>query len=145
MAQTEFTGKNATVSYDGKTFEGLLNGTVKQDGKGPTEQLPATVNGDAGYTTIPDPLGPKGAPKASVKITLQDSLNAYADDKQSKVAFNTPATLIVDMAAGTANANTYTHTAMELTQRVTKIVNKGLAECELTFEANVLGAWTSPT
>ena len=52
--------------------------------------------------------------------------------------------LVVDMAAGTANGNTYTHTAMELTQRVTKIPLDGIAECTLTFEANSAGAWDSP-
>lgn len=144
MAQTEFTGKNAVVSFGGVTFEGLLDGKLNEQGKGATEQIDATTNGDASYTTIPDPLGPKGAPKSTVTLTLQDSVNAFADNKQTKIGFNAPATLLLDMAAGTAYANTWTHTAMELVERVTKIPLDGPAECTLTFEANTLGTWSSP-
>jgi hypothetical protein len=148
MAQTEFTGRIAEVSFDPGTgaivFEGLLNGAIDEQGKGATEQLDATVASDSAYTTIPDPLGPKGAPSATVTITLQDSVNSYADSKQASVPLNDGGTLIVDMAKGTANANTYTHTDIQLTQRVTTIRLDGLAECVLTFEAPSLGTWTGP-
>jgi len=144
MAQTEFTGQNMTVTFGGVALEGVKSVKVPRQGKGAVEQLDATTNTDATYTTIPDPLGPKGAPKETVTVVLQDSVNAYGDNKQTKIAFNAAATLVVDMAAGTANGNTYTHTAMELTQRVTKIPLDGIAECTLTFEANSAGAWDSP-
>ncbi len=148
MAQVEFTGRSATVSFDPGTgpvtLEGLLSGTINQQGKGATEQLDATVWGDTAYTYMADPLGPKGAPKARVTVTLQDSVHAFADGKQTALALNDSGTLVVDMAAGTANANTYTHTDIELVERVTTIPLTALATCQLTFEANELGAWTSP-
>lgn len=148
MAQVEFTGRLAEVTFDpgagAITFEGLLNGTINETGKGAVEQLDVTVDSDTKYTFLPDPLGPKSPPKATVTITLQDSVNAFADGKQTALAFNDSGTLVVDMAKGTATANTYTHTTMELIERVTRIPAVGLAECTLTFEANSLGAWTSP-
>lgn len=149
MAQTEFTGRIAEVSFDpgagAITFEGLLNVAITDTGKTATEQLDVTVCSDSTYTTLADPLGPKGAPSARVVVTLQDSVNAFADSKQTSIALNDSGTLVVDMAKGTATANTYTHTAMELVERVTTIRLDALAECVLTFEsASAVGAWTSP-
>ena len=148
MAQLEFTGRLAEVSFDtgagAKVFEGLLNVSINDTGKTATEQLDVTVCSDATYVTMADPLGPKGAPTARVVVTLQDSVNAF-DGKQTSIAFNDSGTLVVDMAKGTATANTYTHTAMELVERVTTIRLDALAECVLTFEsASAVGAWDSP-
>lgn len=148
MAQVEFTGRLAEVSFDpgtgAITFEGLLNGTIDESGKGATEQLDVTVDSDSAYTYLSDPLGPKGAPKARVVITLQDSTQSVDDAKQTTIALNDSGTLIVDMAKGTATANTYTHTDIELVERVTVIPLDALSTCTLTFEANELGAWTGP-
>lgn len=149
MAQLEFTGRLAEVSFDpgagAKVFGGLLNVSINDTGKTATEQLDVTVCSDATYVTMADPLGPKGAATARVVVTLQDSVNAYADGLQTAIAFNDSGTLVVDMAKGTATANTYTHTAMELVERVTTIRLDALAECVLTFEsASAVGAWTSP-
>lgn len=150
MAQVEFTGRLAEVSFDpgsdggAITFAGLLNGAITETGKGATEQLDATVNSDTAYTFLSDPLGPKGTPKARVVITLQDSTQAVDDANHTTVPLNTSGTLIVDMAKGTATANTYTHIDIELVERVTTIPLDALATCVLTFEANELGAWTGP-
>jgi hypothetical protein len=148
MGQTEFTGRIAEVTFDpgtgAITFEGLLNGTITETGKGATENLDVTVCSDSTYTTLADPLGPKGNATARAVITLQDSVNAFGDSKQTSIAFNDSGTLVVDMAKGTSNANTYTHTSMELVERVTTIRLDALAECVLTFEANAVGAWDSP-
>lgn len=61
MAQTEFTGRLAEVTFDpgagAKTLLGLLNGTITETGKGAVEQLDATVVEDSAYTFLPDPLG----------------------------------------------------------------------------------------
>ena len=148
MAQLEFTGRLAEVSFDpgagAKVFGGLLNVAITDTGKTATEQLDVTVCADATYTTMADPLGPKGAPTARVVVTLQDSVNAFADGLQTAIAFNDTGTLLVDMAKGTATANTYTHTSMELVERVTTIRLDALAECVLTFEsASAVGAWTA--
>lgn len=149
MAQLEFTGRLAEVSFDpgagAKVFGGLLNVAITDTGKTATEQLDVTVCSDATYVTMADPLGPKGAPTARVVVTLQDSVNAFADGLQTAIAFNDTGILLVDMAKGTATANTYTHTSMELVERVTTIRLDALAECVLTFEsASAVGAWTSP-
>lgn|SRR5574343_806512 len=149
MAQLEFTGRLAEVSFDpgagAIVFDGLLNVAITDTGKSATEQLDVTVCSDSTYVTMADPLGPKGAPTARVVVTLQDSVNAFADGKQTSISFNDSGTLLVDMAKGTATANTYTHTSMELVERVTTIRLDALAECVLTFEsASAVGAWTSP-
>ncbi len=148
MAQVEFTGRLAEVSFDpgagAKTFGGLLNGQITETGKGATEQLDVTVDSDSVYTYLADPLGPKGAPKARVVVTLQDSTQSVDDAKQTTITLNDSGTLIVDMAKGTANAQTYTHSTMELVERVTTIPLDAIATCVLTFEANELGVWSGP-
>ena len=148
MAQTEFTGRLAEVTFDpgagAITFEGLLNGTITETGKGAVEQLDVTVHTDSAYTFLADPLGPKGAPKATIVITLQDSTQTVDDSKQTTISLNDSGTLVVDMAKGTATANTYTHSAIELVSRVTEIPLDALATCTLTFEANSLGVWSGP-
>lgn len=148
MGQTEFTGRLAEVSFDpgagAIAFEGLLNGTISETGKGSVEQFDVTVYGDSAYTFLSDPLGPKGAPKCTVTITLQDSVNSKDDGKQTTIALNDTGTLLVDMAKGTANAQTWTHTDIELVRRETIIPFDAIATCVLTFEANELGAWDSP-
>lgn len=63
---------------------------------------------------------------------------------QTTITLNDSGTLVVDMAKGTATANTYTHTAIELVSRVTEIPLDALATCTLTFEANSLGVWSGP-
>ena len=149
MAQVEFTGRIAEVSFNpgagAIVFDGLLNVAITDTGKTATEQLDVTVCADTTYKTLPDPLGPKGAPTARVVVTLQDSYNAFGDTKQTAIALNDSGTMLVDMAKGTATANTYTHTTMELVERVTTIRLDALAECVLTFEsASAVGAWTGP-
>lgn len=149
MAQTEFTGRLAEVSFDpggaAIVFDGLLNVSISDTGKSATEQIDVTVCGDATYTTMADPLGPKGAPTARVVVTLQDSYNSYGDGKQTTIAFNDVGTILVDMAKGTGTANHYTNDAMELVERVTTIRLDGLAECVLTFEsASKVGTWSGP-
>jgi len=148
MAQTEFTGRLAEVTFDPGsgvlTLLGLLGGTINETGKNAAEQLDVTTDGDTAYTYLADPLGAKGAPKATVTIQLQDSTQGVDDAGAPTIPLNDTGTLVVDMAKGTTNANTYTHTAMQLVQRVTTIPLDKLATCELTFEANSLGAWTSP-
>jgi hypothetical protein len=148
MAQTEFTGRTAEVSFDpgagAVVFGGLLNGKLNETGKGATEQIDVTTIEDSAYTNLADPLGPKGAPKATVTVVLQDSVNAYADTKQTALAFNDSGTLLIDFAKGTATANHWTHTSMQLVKRVTTIKLDGIAECELTFEAPSLGTWSGP-
>lgn len=148
MGQTEFTGRIAEVSFDpgagAITLAGLLNGTISETGKGATEQLDVTVDSDSAYTFLADPLGPKGAPKARIVVTLQDSTQGVDDGNAPTIPLNDSGTLIVDMAKGTATANTYTHTDIELVERVTTIPRDALATCVLTFEANELGAWSGP-
>lgn len=149
MPQTEFTGKNTTISFDPGngvvTLDGVLDGTINETGKGAVEQLDVTVYGDTTYTFINDPLGPKGAPKATVTVTLQDSKTSWTDNEAAKIPLNDPGTLTIVMAQGTSNANKYTHTAIELTKRVTTIPFDGLATLTLTFEANSLGTWGKVT
>ena len=144
MAQTEFTGRLAEVTFDpgagAITFEGLLNGTITETGKGAVEQLDVTVIENSAYTYLADPLGPKGAPKATIVVTLQDDTTQLANP----IVLNDSGELVVDMAKGTATANTYTHSAIELVSRVTEIPLDALATCTLTFEANSLGVWSGP-
>ena len=68
--QTEFTGKDMTVSVaGGTTLDGVTKVTINEDGGPDVEQLDATVSGDSVYTYLADPLGSKGNPKATVTIT----------------------------------------------------------------------------
>ncbi len=144
MAQTEFTGKLMSFTYATKKLTGLLKVSVPEDDAPPAEPIDVTTDTDSAYTTIPDPLGAKGSKKCKVTVTVQDSTASYADLTNTKFAFNTPATGIFDMAVGVATANTWTHTALELTERTTEIPWDAYATCVLVFEANSVGAWTGP-
>lgn len=143
MSQTEFTGKAMTVSVaGGTTLEGVTKVAINEDGGPDIEQLDVTVNGDTTYTYIPDPLGSKGNPKATLTITVQDSAVSYADNKATKLL---PAGGAVVFAAGvTTNDNTWSHGGMTLTKRTHKITwASPIATCELVYEANSLGTWGS--
>ena len=143
MAQTEFTGQLMTWGWNSVPSVGLTKvEIVENDGPDP-EQLDTTVYGDLVYTFIPDPLGAKGDDKATVTVTHWASTASYADLQNTKHAFNVPQTGIFDSSTA-ANANMYTHTTLELTGRRTEIPFDAYATCVLTYEANALGAWTSP-
>lgn len=141
MAQTEYTGKDMTLTVATSiALEGITKVTINEEGGPDIEQLDSTRSGHTAYTYMADPLGSKGDPKATLTITLQDSTVSYADNKATKLA---AAGGSVAFAAGsTTNDNTWTHTAMTLTKRVTKITwGSPIATCELTYEANALGTW----
>jgi hypothetical protein len=144
MAQTEFTGKNMTFTWNAVPFVGLTKVEINEEDGPDAEQLDTTVYADTSYVLIADPLGSKGDDKTTVTVTCWASTASYADLENTKHAFNSAQTGVLDMAAGTANANTYTHTSLELTSRVTEIPFDGYATCTMTFEANALGAWTAP-
>jgi len=144
MAQTEYTGADMMFTWNSKKLTGLQKVNLNEEGGPAPEPLPATVEGDTTYQTIPDPLGAKGKPKAKITVTLQDSTASYADATQTKFAFNSAQTGVFDSANGVANANTWTHTTLELTERTTEIFWNAYAICTLVFEANAVGAWTGP-
>lgn len=141
MAQTEFTGKDMTLTVaTNVTLEGVTKVTINEDGGPDVEQLDSTRSGHTAYTFLADPLGSKGAPKATLTVTLQDSAVSYADNKATKLA---AAGGSVAFAAGqTANDNEWAHAGMTLSKRTTKITwGSPIATCELVYEANSLGAW----
>ena len=144
MSQTEFTGRLMEVVHGTYTIEALNKVSLTESDGPDAEQLDVTVVGDTAYTKIADPLGAKGSDKTSLVCTCWASTASYADSKNSKIPFNTPASTTFDMAKGVTNANTLTHTTLQLTKRVTKIPWKEYATVELTFEANALGTWDSP-
>lgn len=143
MAQTEFTGKSMTFSWNAVTSEGLTKVEITENDGPDAEQLDVTVYGDTTYTFLTDPLGSKGDDKATVTVTHWASTASYADSKNTKHAFNAAQTGIFDSAT-TANANLYTHTSLELVNRRTEIPFDAYATCTLSFEANALGVWTAP-
>lgn len=145
MAQTEFTGQKMEVIHGTYTLEALTKVALTEADGPDAEQLDVTVSGDTTYVKISDPLGAKGADKTTLVATCWASTKSYADSKATKIPLNTPAaSTTFDMAKGVANANTLTHTSLQLTKRVTKIPWNGFATTELTFEANALGTWSSP-
>jgi hypothetical protein len=141
MSQTEFTGKDMTLTVATSiVLEGITKVTINEDGGPEVEQLDATVSGDSTYTYIADPLGSKGAPKATLTVTLQDSSVSYADNKATKLA--AAGGSVAFAAGGTANDNEWAHAGMTLSKRTTKITwGSPIATCELTYEANSLGTW----
>jgi len=150
MAQTEFTGRLMELLWDTEanlvTFAGLTRVEINESDGPDAEQLDVTVAGDGAYTWLTDPLGSKGDDKTTVTATIWASTIAMDDITiaGSHIAFNAADQLVLDMAKGTATANTYTHLTMQLTKRVTEIPFDAYATQTLTFEANALGAWTSP-
>lgn len=146
MAQTEFVGNTYTVTHGVIALEGILDVKLVQTGGAEPEGLDVTRFGHTAYTYIADPLGSKGAPSCTVTVTCQDSTQSIDDSKATAVALNTAATLTIAWQPGTANANEWVHTAMELTKRVTEIPFKGnsVATVVLTFEGNGAGTWDSP-
>lgn len=143
MSQTEFVGTTYTVVHGSYTLEGILDVKSTQTGGPEPEQKETTTAGDSFYTYIPDPLGSKGQPKIKLTVVCQASLNAYADNKATKIPFNTAVTTTWAMQPATANANELTAT-LELTERTTEIPLDALATTTLVFEANGAGAWDSP-
>lgn len=144
MTTTPFTGKAMTFTQGAVTIEGLTGVDINKTDGPDAEQLDTTRYGDTTYTNITDPLGSKGDDKTTVTVTTWASTASYGDTKGSKLAFNTPATGVFDAASGTANANTYTNTALELTARTTTIPFAAFATQTLTLEANDLGTWSAP-
>ena len=144
MSQTEFTGKAMSFTWNSKTLGGVTKVDINEQNAPVAEPLDVTASGDTAYTELADPLGAKGTDKCKVTITLQDSTASYADALQTKFAFNSAQAATFDMAVGTANANTWTHSGLELTERTTEIPFDGFATCTLVFEANSLGTWDSP-
>ena len=143
MAQTEYTGKAMTFTWNSVSFEGLTKVEINEAAGPSAEPLDATVYGDTTYTNVTDPLGAKGAPKATVTASCWASSASYADSKNTKHALNTAQTGTFDSST-VANANSYTNAALELTKRVTEIPFDGYATCVMTFESNALGTWDSP-
>ena len=143
--QTEFTGLNQTFTWNSVTLEGLRKVTLVEDDGAAVEQLDATTCTDSTYTYIADPLGAKGNPTVTVTVELQDSTAAYADNKQTKLAFNSKQAAIWAMAPATGTANQYDHAALELTSRTTEITwTEPYAVCTLVFEGTALGTWSGP-
>ncbi len=145
MAQTEFTGRAMSFTWNSVPLTGVQRVEINEQ-NGPTpDALDVTASGDTVYTYLTDPLGPKGSDKVTVTVTGQDSTASIADSTMKKFAFNDPKAATFDFAVGTTNAQTWTHTGLELTRRVTEIPLDGYATYTLTFEANTLGTWDSPT
>lgn len=141
MAQTEYTGKDMTISVaGGTTLEGVTKVTINEEGGPDVEQLDITRAGHTAYTYLADPLGTKGDPKSTLTIEVQDSSVSYTDNKATKLL---PAGGAVAFAAGdTANDNTWDHAGMTLTKRTHKITwASPIATCTLVYEANSLGTW----
>jgi hypothetical protein len=144
MGQTEFTGRLQEVVHGTYTIESLTKVALTETDGPDAQQIDVTVKGDTTYTKISDPLGSQGQDKTSLVCSCWASTASYADSKNSKIPLNTAASTTYDMAKGTANANTLTHTTLQLTKRVTTIQWREFATQELTFEANALGTWDSP-
>ena len=144
MTHTPFTGKNMTFTFDSVKLEKVKKVDLTETGGPDAEQMETTAAPDTERQFIADPLGSKGRPTASIAVSTWASLHSYGDGKGSAIALNDPATAVFDQALGTANANTYTHSALELTARTTEGAWDEFATQDLTFEANGLGAWTAP-
>lgn len=144
MSATEFTGKLQEVIHGTYTIEALTKVALTESDGPDAQQIDVTVVGDTTYTKITDPLGSNGQDKTTLVCTCNASSASYSDSKNAKIPLNTAASTSYDMAKGTANANTLTHTTLQLTKRVTTIPWKAYATQELTFEANALGTWDSP-
>lgn len=141
MAQVEFTGQKMTATAGIITLEGVTRIVINDVGAPVPEAFDVTVVADGTYTFLEDPLGGKGAPKATVTVTCQASTASLADGKAASVAFNTPAAFLVE-SGQTPTDNTWAHTTTELVKRVTKITwGAPVATVELTFQANTCGTW----
>ena len=140
MALTAFTGKNMTFTG----LEGITDIALDSSDGPDAAQIEKSTGDSGGYEYLTDPLGAQGSDSVKVTVTCFASSASYADNKASKVAFNSPGSVTFDMAAGTTNANTWTHTALELTKRTTRIPYDNLATVVMEYGANSLGTWDSP-
>lgn len=145
MAYTAFFGYQQTFSWNGVPVTGLKSVELSGDAGPGVEQKDVTTSNNTGYTFLPDPWGAKGSKKVTLKVTCQDSHASYADATQTKFAFNDKQAVVWCMEPGTANANQWDHTAMELVARTTTITwTEPDAEVVLEFEGTILGTWSSP-
>lgn len=143
MSQTEYTGKTMTWTWNSVSASGLTKVDINEADGPDAEQLDVTVSGDSTYTFLTDPLGAKGSDKTTVTVTAWADADAAASNNQTQHAFNSAQTGIWDSGTD-ANANLYTHTTLQLTERRTEIPFDAYATCALSFEANALGTWTAP-
>lgn len=144
MAQTEYTGLNQTFSWNSVALDGVRKVTLVETDGPAVEQLDVTTCTDSAYTFMADPLGAKGNPTVTLTVELQDSYASYADNKQTKFAFNSKQAVVWATEPATANANQYDHAALELTSRTTEIFWEQYAVCTLVFEGTTTGTWSSP-
>lgn len=144
MAQTEFVGLNQTFSWNAKALSGIRKVTLIEEDGPAIEQLDVTTCTDSAYTYLADPLGAKGNPTVTMTVELLDAYNSYNLELQTKFAFNDKQAVVWCMEPGTATANQYDHTALELTSRTTEIFWDQYAICTLVFEGTVVGTWSSP-
>ena len=144
MTRTPFTGKGMTWTYGGVQVEGLKKVDLTEDDGPDAEQVDITDSAVDVYTYMADPMGAKGANATTVNVSTWASMSSFGDGKGSALEPDADATGVFDMAAGTANANTYTNTALRLTGRTTEIAWEEFATQDLTFEGNSLGTWTAP-
>lgn len=146
--QTEYTGYKMTVKYNtSKNLEGVRKVTISDEGGPAPEPLDVTVYADATYTFLTDPLGAKGDSKSTWTVTGMASTASVADTAtggHASVAWNTAQTWIFDSSAGVANANTGTHTALQMTSRTTEIPFEAYATYTIVAESNAVTAWTGP-
>jgi len=143
----EYTGLGMTLSVAGGTvLSGITKVEISDEGKPAVEQLDTTASADSTYTSIPQPLGGKGAPKATVKVTLQASTVGYADTKASKLALNATPAALAFAASATSDDDKYDNATMELIDRTTTISWAApIAVQVLTFQSIVNGTWGSVT
>ena len=144
MAQTEFTGKAMTFTWNSVACTGVQRVEINEQNGPAPETLDVTASGDTVYTFLTDPLGPKGSDKVTVTVSGQDSTASTTDNTMKDFAFNSAQAATFDMATATGTANTWTHSALELVSRTTEIPFDAYATYTLVFEANSLGTWDSP-
>jgi hypothetical protein len=142
MAYTKFTGKGILVTFNSIVLEGIDSVEITSDASPLPEMMDTTTATASAYEMTEDPLGGKGTPKSSVRVTMLDSKVSYGDSKIIKQVMGVSATLLVQPDGVTSGSIKYSLTA-RLQERKTTLGVPDWTKLAVTFEANDDGVWAS--
>lgn len=143
MAHSPHTGKSMTISFGAglTAFPGVTRIVISERAAPLPEELDNTKAGDSTYSTMPDPLGGKGAPLTSITISGLASLSDYGDSGIFAETLNATEDTVVMPTGNTATNNKFSATQMELVGVTRTDDIRERAVYTATLELEGTGAW----
>ena len=138
---TKFTGKSATVTFNVVAAVGVQSIEVTENAKPLVDRIDTTDAGDSAYEFTDDPLGGKGTPKTTVRVTAFANGCEVTDVTNDWVSLGgSTHALVVSPKSGATNSK-FTVTNAYLETIETTIPVRAFATRVYTFNANEAGTW----